>query len=123
MFQPFPLPHPLDQPLFDLELDLSRGVIRPCGDLDRDTAPLALAAIQAMRAKRPGHLTVDLADVTAICAEGLDAIVAIAIAQHGTKHDLHLINASAQVKRTLLAGGMANLLDRGSTASAGAGPR
>lgn len=123
MFPSVPISHPLEQPLFDLELDLVRGIVRPCGDLDYATAPLALAAIQAIRSERPGDLTIDLADVNMICEDGLDAIVAIAVAQQGANHELVLVNANARVKRTLLASGMVNLLDHTSAKSSSAGPQ
>ncbi len=93
---------------FLADLDLSRGLVSPTGELDLVTAPAVFDSARILR--HTEHVTIDLSRVSFIDAGGLGAIVRLRsdlIAAWGT---LELVGVTPRHARVFALGGLATLL-------------
>lgn len=83
--------------------DGDESVVQLVGDLDLSTADELRQAIEALLARAPGDVLVDLSDLQFCDVEGVRALVSSSTLVRGHDHSMRVVGARASIRATLAA--------------------
>ncbi|QMU76835.1 STAS domain-containing protein [Streptacidiphilus sp. PB12-B1b] len=89
-----------------------RSVVRPVGDLDLDSAPVLIAAVEELVDLGHHHLVLDLAQLSFCDSMGLSAFLRLLRRTKSVGGSLTLMSPPDQVKRLLSMAGLDQILVR-----------
>jgi anti-anti-sigma factor len=99
----------MDPGSLEVRLDTTHGRVALAGDLDLATAGLVRRAAAALLATSTPQITIDLAGLRFVDAAGLSALVHLRATMLAAGRQVRLHRPSARIRRTLAAGGLAEL--------------
>ncbi|MFD6752631.1 STAS domain-containing protein [Micromonospora gifhornensis] len=100
----------MSSPLLAIEVsrfDVGRAELRLTGDLDFDSAPELVSAVEKLRRDGYQHLLIDLAGVAMCDSSGLSALV---VAHRGGPVPIRLVGINPNLRQLLDRTGLAELL-------------